>query len=448
MDVIKRKVAVEELQYGMFVCELDRPWLETPFLFQGFLLETDEQLETLKRYCKYVYVDVMRSNASAAVPRCQDSAELSLSLGPDTAPLSRGPVELSRTWVSERNSRPHRAERRFVYSPLTRLNYPRLGTVTYSDVATVEEEVPAAREHTAGLERLVDEIHVQILAEPAFDVQRVHSAISEMVESIARNPDALLLLNRLKLKDAKAFRQSIYVATLLMAFGRHLGLPKEDLVVLGEGGLFFDIGKVKLPPRVLDTQRLLTPEELKVFKSHVAIGEQLLGGVRDFPSAALAMVSQHHERENGSGYPRGLVGNQISLFGKMAAIVDCYQSLCQGYMGSAPMAPHSALQMLHELAGSAFHPGLVEQFIHCIGIYPVGTLVELQTGEVAIVFAQQRGKSRQPRVLVVLDPHKVPYAKPFVLDLAEGPTTAAGEPYRIVKGLEDGMYGIDARQYF
>lgn len=444
---MKHKVAVGELQYGMYVCELDRPWLETPFLFQGFVLETEEQLQTLKRYCQYVYVDLMRSAEPGAAARPPQGIGFERAAVAEPSPRARRPLRLSSTPANGPGSSPQ-AELAISHASLAGLRHPGLGTVTYSDAISVEEEVAPARESTAKLERLVDEIHVHLLAEPTFDLKRVHSAIREMVDSIARNPDALLLLNRLKIKDSRSFQQSIYTAALLMAFGRQLGLPKEDLVVLGEGGLLFDVGKVKLPRQVLDPQRSLTPEELKMFKSHVVIGEQLLGGLREFPEAALAIVSQHHERENGSGYPRGLVGNKISLFGKMAAIVDCYQSLCQGYMGGSPMASHSALQMLHGLAGSAFHPGLVERFIRCVGIYPVGTLVELQTGEVAIVFAQHRGRSMAPRVMVVLDGAKKPYPKPFILDLAEGSTDASGETYRIVKGLEDGAYGIDAREYY
>ncbi len=445
---MKRKVAVEELKYGMFVCELDRPWLETPFLFQGFLLETEEQLQMLKRYCQYVYVDVMRSAEPGTAGRPPQSVAFERAAVAEPSPRAGRPLTLPSTPFKTERGSGIQAELAIPHASLAGLHHPGLGAVTYSDAACVEEEVAPARESTANLERLVDEIHVHLLAEPTFDLKRVHSAIREMVDSIARNPDALLLLNRLKIKDTKSFQQSIYTAALLMAFGRQLGLPKEDLVVLGEGGLLFDVGKIRLPRQVLDPQRSLTPDELKEFKSHVVIGEQLLGGMREFPEAALAIVSQHHERENGSGYPRGLVGNKISLFGKMAAIVDCYQSLCQGYMGGSPMASHSALQMLHGLAGSAFHPGLVEQFIRCIGIYPVGTLVELQTGEVAIVFAQHRGRSMEPRVMVVLDGAKKPYPKPFILDLAEGPAAASGEPYRIVKGLEDGAHGIDAREYY
>ena len=162
----------------------------------------------------------------------------------------------------------------------------------------------------------------------------------------------------------------------------------------------------------------------------------------------IEVLLEHHERENGSGYPRGLTGREVRVYGKMAGIVDCFRDLTIGRPGRAGVATHVALEIMHGWAGQFFHPTLLEQFIQCIGIYPVGSLVELNTGEVAIVVAHSRVRRLRPRVMVILDRHKKPCGTPKPLDLGQHPIGEGGASIEIKRGLEHGMYGVNPEDYY
>ena len=160
------------------------------------------------------------------------------------------------------------------------------------------------------------------------------------------------------------------------------------------------------------------------------------------------VVLADHVDVDGVRYPGGLVADDIGLFANMAAVVDCYQAITGIRPYAAPISPSDALQRLYDWKDKYFHGALVEQFIQCIGIYPVGSLVELNTGEVGIVIAQNRIRRLQPKVLVILDAHKKPYNYPTALDLIHKPKTVEDVPYEIRRTLEYGMYGVDPREYY
>ena len=230
-----------------------------------------------------------------------------------------------------------------------------------------------------------------------------------------------------------------------------MGFPREELALLGLAGLMLDIGKIKLPKELLAKTQLLTPAEHSLMKRHVGFGESILRSSPGISGTVIDIVSQHHEREDGSGYPHGLGHGAISVYGKMAAIVDVYRELTVPNLNSNSRAysSYDALQTMHDWAGKFFHPGLLEQFVQCIGIYPVGSLVELNTGEVAIVIAHSRVRRLRPRVMLILDPKKRPHSSPVMLDLINEPVSPmAGIRYEVTRGLEKGMYGIDPKDYY
>jgi len=269
-----------------------------------------------------------------------------------------------------------------------------------------------------------------------------------MVESIIRNPDALLLLTKLKDKDSYAYGHAIDVAIYVLAFGRHLGLPKDELNTLGMAGLLQDIGKMKLPSELLEKTEKLSAAEFDLIKTHVPQSVRILENSHGISPDIIEVVASHHERLDGSGYPKGLSGYSFGTFGNMAAIVDCFQALTSERPYAAPVPPYEALQMLYEWRGKYFRAALVEQFIQCIGIYPVGSLVELNTGEVGVVIGQNRVRRMKPRVMVILDPQKKPYKYPAVIDLVNDPKAFGDRPYAIKRGLEYGMYDIDPKEYY
>lgn len=410
---MKTKVLVKDLKQGMFVFELDRPWLDTPYLIQGFTIESEDDIRELAKYCEYVYIDPLKGQFGTHV---------------------------------HRSAAPRAAGQRVQPVPAGGANFR--GNVVYRDARLAENEIPAAKEARSAANEIVTKITAGMEKGLNLDVASAQNAVEGLRESIVRNPDALLFLTRLRDTKSSAYNRAINVAVYLLAFGRHLGFSKEDLSALGLAGLLLDVGKLQLPPELLDKSTNLTPQEYNLLKRHVAFGEKMLREAPGITDKLIQIVSEHHERENGSGYPRGVAADQISVHGKMAAIVDCYEELVIQRAQGTPVPPHEALQLIHSWGGRYFHPTLVEAFIQCVGIFPVGSLVELNTGEVGIVLSHNRASRMQPSLMLVLDPKKQRHESPRMLDLMATPMNDFGVQYEIARSLEYGMYGIDPKDYY
>lgn len=228
-----------------------------------------------------------------------------------------------------------------------------------------------------------------------------------------------------------------------VALGRQLGLGKPDLRTLAVGGLLFDVGKLKVDKELLNNDRRLSEEEFGIVKQHVPLGVQSLrnGGVIN--PDILDMAAFHHERHSGRGYPKGLVGNDIPVFARIAGIVDSYDAMTSQRAYAKAMSPSQAIKALYEWRDVHFQAELVEEFIQAIGLYPAGTLVELSSGEVAIVVAESRSRRLKPTVMVVLDRDKKPVDDLDTIDLMKVTQTEDGQPLEIADSLEADAYGID-----
>jgi HD-GYP domain-containing protein (c-di-GMP phosphodiesterase class II) len=270
----------------------------------------------------------------------------------------------------------------------------------------------------------------------------------EITDSVVRNPDALLLLTYLRHKSHYAYDHAISVSVHLLAFGRHIGLPRPQLHVLGAAGILLDTGMSRLPGEILHKKGRLSEEEFETMKAHVGYGLEFVRNSPGLNPQVGEILALHHERENGSGYPLGLKEREISILGKMAAIVDCYVALISHRPYASPMPSFEALQMLYNWRGSFYHADMVEQFIQCLGPYPVGGLVELNTGEVAVVLEHNRIRRLKPRVMIVLDPDKQTLASPVTLDLINDPVAFNDQPYHIERSLADGAYGADLTDFY
>jgi HD-GYP domain-containing protein (c-di-GMP phosphodiesterase class II) len=407
---MKIKKAVSELRPGMYVYELDRPWLDTPYPLQGFLIASDEDIGTLKQYCEHVFIDPLKEQVNVSTTR-----------------LKAGP--LARIGESSRGSAP-------------------VGAVVYTDQHVVEREIPRAQRALQEAQEAVAHIRDLVSTSKTVDLRSATVLVDSLIDSIVANPDAVMLLVRLRHESESAYDHAITVAVNMLAFGRQIGLPRSELGLVGLAGLLLDVGMLQLPPELLNKAGPLTPAEHALIKRHVQYSEDILRKTTGIPPRVIEIVGEHHERENGSGYPRGLPGSALSVYGKMAAIVDCYRDLTAGRAGRAAVSTYEALEIMHGWTGQFFQPTLLEQFIQCIGIYPVGSLIELNTGEVAIVVAHSRVRRLRPRVMIILDPRKKPYATPIPVDLINEPLSAAGVPFEIKRGLEHGMYGVNPEDYY
>ena len=394
----KKEVSVDDLRVGMWVVELDRPWLGTPFDFQGFPVISQEEIELLRKYCKVVYID------------------------PEREP-----------WMPEPRKAPASM----------------LGPTVYTELTPVEREVVVAREVYTACEVAVRRSLEDLRAGGKMDSEQLTGAVTGMTQSIERNPDAMMLLNTLRQKGDYELARALDSSVLMVAFGRFLQFDKHRLELLGLAGMLLDVGKIKVPDAVLNKKEMLTPEEYELAKSHVTHSVELIRAAVGLPRGVDDIVVQHHEREDGSGYPKGLKNGEISMDGAIAGMVDSFSALTSARPYAPQASASNVLALLHKLRGKLFNDALVEQFIQCIGIYPVGSAVMLNTGEVAIVIAQNLVRRLQPRVMVILDREMKPIHQPqLILDLVKNPMVKPDQPYRIRRTLPLEELPIDPREFF
>jgi HD-GYP domain-containing protein (c-di-GMP phosphodiesterase class II) len=416
----------------MYVSQLDRPWLETPFLFQGFFIRNNNEIEELRRYCDFVEIDIEESD-----PRIID-----------TLTASRATLTQTRR-IEPRQEKPGliRAflKRLFRSFKGTAPQQPRAGEYYQDSVSTADELVVARSIQTGAIERLMH-ILDHIRDGGSISMPELQVITGELVDSVLRNSTAMALLMRMQQKDDYTSTHSLETAVWALVFGRHLGLDKESLRAVGLGGLVLDVGKTRIPVRLLNKKGSLSDVERAYLKTHVDIGLEILREQGGVDSRVLDMVATHHERFDGSGYPKGWKGNQIPVFGRIGGIADSYAAMTRDRPYARAISSYDAMRELKFLSDKQFQAEMVEQFIQAIGIFPVGTLVELNTGEVGVVLKEHQSDRLRPELAVILDPDKQPRQKLEVIDLKkqEGPTRTVW----IERGLEPGAFDIDPRVYF
>ncbi|MDE2388505.1 MAG: DUF3391 domain-containing protein, partial [Betaproteobacteria bacterium] len=426
------EVSVNDLQPGMFVSDLDRPWLETPYPIQGILVQSQNDIDKLKHYCTHVYVDIDRSEPFVAQQHMLLATVSAASIAGQSSMHHHGPRIAT---GASRVQPPVTSEAGESLDVLKRVN-------TYADVCTAEQEIPAAMKAYSVASALFSDISINLEHDIKIDMRKAHEVVDTLCESIIRNPDAALLLAQLKTTGKELYDNAIKTSVHLLAFGRHLGLPRKELSILGLGGLLMDIGKLRLPKQIQHKRNMsLTPDERKLMKRHIAYGEEIVAQLSDAPEEVTKILLQHHERENGNGYPFGLYANQLHAYARMAAIVDCYEELIWGDTGTQGMKPFHALKELKENAQNGLNYSLVEQFAQCVGMFPVGSLVELNTGEIAIVLTHNRTQRFLPRIMIICDAQKKPHNTPLTIDLRTADAGPAGVPYAIANDLPQGAYG-------
>lgn len=387
MGVSQKKIAVHDLQVGMFVSDLDRPWHETPFPIQGFLIRSEDELRALVSYCRAVYVDVAETRSGV-------EAESS-----DPAVFAR---------------RSKRSDKHVLKLPPIAIKGQREYPVSQSLKKEVKEGERILRDAREALTSIMELLH----RGETLDLKRVDKAVRAMTDSVIRNPDALLWLTRIQQHDEYTYRHSLNAAVWALVFGRHLGLQPNVLHQLGLGTLLCHVGKLKLPVALLRNETMLEAEDFALFKTYVDKGVATLAE-ESLSEGVLNVVRYHRERHNGSGFPQGVTGDRIPLLGKIAGIVDFYESMIEPREGSTPLTPANAVAQLYDLRNIEFQEDLVERFIQAIGVYPTGTLVELSNAQLGVVICHRPNRRLWPKVLVMTDETQQPLKTGKVVDIAE-----------------------------
>jgi putative nucleotidyltransferase with HDIG domain len=395
-----KRIPVEQLRVGMYVHSLNRDWIDHPFLRNRFWLDDDHQIRRiLELGVDEVDIDTEIGRDAPLAPSVE---ELGQELKPSIErSAQQRPPKFQATLLDEERARARRI----------------------------------LREASVVAERLMADARLgrQIELDPA------RQLISQTVASIVRNQDALIGLNRIRSVDRYTFEHSINVAVLMIAFARSLEIEPAVIEEIGLGALLHDVGKSQIPDAILNKPGRLTPEEFEIIRTHVAQGHEILAQSSDLSDVALDVLLEHHERIDGSGYPDAKAGRAISRYGQMAAIIDVYDALTTQRVYHSPMPPYQALRNLLQWSPQQFDRVLVQQFIRCVGIYPVGTLVRLESERLAVVVETGREQLLKPVVRLVYDVARKRRLMPQDLDLAR--PSAFGQD-RIVDAEDPTDWGL------
>ncbi len=405
-----RKVSTAYLKIGMYVSKLDRPWKQTPFLIQGFFIKDEIEIHALVKYCDYIHIDT--------------ELGVKADMYFDIAPGIRSRQSLT-TNVQVENILDTGKK-----------------NINYVDKCTTIQEIPEAKAALDTASECVARIIEHDLKNGQLDVVTVRKAVEPILESMIRNSDAFMWLSKMRDHDVYSYDHSVQNCALGIAFGRHMGLNKRELNTLATGLLLMDIGKTRLPKELLMKETPLTTAETNVMRKHVAFSVEILRNTKGINEHIINIALTHHERYDGSGYPNGLVGVQTPVYGRMAAIIDCYDSMITSTPFRKAISEHKALQNIYNSRDKSFQQKLVERFMQCMGVYPTGSLVELSSGAVGAILSQNAQQKLKPKVLLLLDENKQPYEKRKVFDL----TRQDEMPLHIVKSLENKTYGVDIKQ--
>lgn len=404
---MKLKVDVSQLKKGMYVCELDRPWTETSFLLQGVMVEGVEEIQQLQECCKFVYVDaeksdvVIRANLQTLASSHHD-VEGKLSVAQET----------------------HHAEQ---------------------EQHSFQQELKVAREIHSRTRAYIDHALEDVRLGQAVDTETAKELVTEIAASIARSPNAMLWLTHIKSRDEYTSIHCMNVCVMSVSFGRCLGLEKAELEMLGLGGLLHDLGKMRVPLEILNKPSKLTVEEFEVMKTHPLEGHKMLVAQGGIPDVVLDIVKHHHERPNGQGYPDHMEGDLINNLTRIVAIVDVYDAITSDRCYHDAITPYDALKNMYEWVNEDFDKDIVEKFIKCLGIYPIGSVVELNMGHVGIVVSASERRKLKPIVLLILNSKKETFPKPKLINLAHPKWSSGDQKLEVKRILNKNEYDFNIR---
>jgi len=393
-----KRISSEQLQPGMFIHDLNCGWIDHPFVFNTFRVKDEATVQKIIAYgIREVYIDTA---TGLDVADAQTKEEVDSELHERIIKVA-GPAK----------------------SP------PR---------TPLREEIVVARQVHSEANKVVHSILSDVRLGKQIEVEQAEPVVEQITDSIFRNKDALTSLSRIKQKDNYTFQHSVSVCALLVSFAHAMGFGRDVIREAGIGGLLHDVGKMKVPDAVLNKPASLSAQELSVMQSHAALGRDILKQTDGIPEKAILITGQHHERYDGTGYPDKLKEEAISNFGQMASIVDVYDALTSNRVYHKGMEPTAALKKLFEWSKFHFNEELVQHFIRVIGIYPVGSLVSLESGLLAVVVQQGEDNLLHPLVRAIFDPVKG-FITPHDIDLASGndhianhelPTKWGVDPFR------------------
>lgn len=401
-----RRIHISQLRTGMYIHDLNCGWTDHPFLTSRFLVANEAQIETLRQHgIADLYIDTQKG--------------LSVVDAPSRAQVDRELDKQIEVILQSDPPQPPRAE---------------LG----SELPRASRLLDQANQIVSGLLRDAR------LGQP-LNFAPLHSLMPQLADSVLRNATALMVLSKMRSRDDYTFCHSVASGVLLMAFeyirkGRYGGLEEYGL-----GGMIHDIGKMRVDDAILNKPGKLTPDEFELMKQHVNHSADMLAAHPELPVVAVDIALQHHERFDGTGYPYGLVGEGISEAGRAAAIIDVYDALTSDRCYHKGITPPAALRKIFDWGQHHFDPEMVRAFIKCIGIYPVGTLVSLESGKLGVVIDQNDDDLTKPVVRAFFSSRRQCYIPPEIIDLSRSLGHGGGD--RILRNEDARQWGMDPMRF-
>ena len=393
-------------------------------MFQGFVVQTDEQIQELQKHCQWVIIDTEKgADFDPSKGNLRDFQQRSKTLEDEDTEIRKKVQALANV----------KDEAEVIRKP-------------YPDNVTFEDELVRAKEIESEARQIMNKAMDDVSKGNNIDLKLATKAVGQMVDSIIRNPDAMVCLSQLKDVNEYTALHSIRTAIVALAFGRHLALSRDELNVVGMGALLHDVGMARLPKEILEKPGGLSVEEFQTMSNHVKWGVEILQNSGGVPQGVIEMVEQHHERGDGTGYPTKRTAKAISPAGAIAAIVDVYDAITSDRHYSGGLSAEEALKRMYEWRKKDFKPQMVEEFIKCMGIFPIGSLVELSTGAIGVVITINRARRLKPKVALVLTQSGTPFSHRFIADLSDERYTGA-EELKIKRVLPSGAHGINPMDY-
>lgn len=401
-----KRIAIEQLSPGMFIHDLSADPESRQFVGSRFTLDNGAQIDQIAAAgIKEVYIDMARGLDVPGAPTAADVAR-----------------EIDQTIQNIAGNESAAG---------ARLGLP--------------EALVAAKNIRLDGKEVVRKVITDARNKHALTLDKPRQLVDRIATSSAQNSGALLSLCQIKEKDEYTWLHPVSASALMIAFARTLGLDEASVHDAGLGGLLLDIGKAFTPEAILQKTGPLTDAEFAVMKRHPSEGRSLLADVSSVPKAVLHIIGEHHERLDGSGYPNKLAGAAISRLGQMAAIVDVYDAMTADRKHQGATPPTAVLRKLLEWSKHSFNPELVQVFIRCIGIYPVGSVVRLESGRIAIVVEQSPKSLLQPKVRVIYHAKHERFLMPEDVELSRSLGHGGGD--RIMTHESADTWRIDARRF-
>jgi HD-GYP domain-containing protein (c-di-GMP phosphodiesterase class II) len=400
-----KKVASSQLRVGMYIHDLDCGWMDHPFLRNRFAITSEDEIRKIRASgIRSVTIDCARGLDMADAPTVAEAAAVTEA---EVAAIAARPAPPLRTTLAEEFDRARVIRRQAAGLVKTVMQDARLGK--------------------------------------AVELDQVSPVVESITASILRNSSALLGLSVIKNKDDYTFLHSVSVCTLLVAFCRSRGLDAETTYQAGIGGLLHDTGKALVPDHILNKPGRLTDEEFEIVRRHPKDGYDILRRSAGIGAIPLDITLHHHERRDGTGYPDGQGEQETSELAQMAAIVDVYDAITADRCYHKGMPAAEALRKMYEWSKFHFSPALTQEFMRCVGIYPVGTLVLLESGRLGVVVEPHETSLLTPKVNVFYSTKSQAYIKPETVDLARGLGFGGGD--RIVRHEAPEKWQVDPLRF-